>query len=181
MNQLINRYYHTFTSQDMDEVWWYVAHVLAITTHIGLCFAGIVAFPLIASFNLQPNKFSFNEVFLTCGSLGVGMLGFALTSYIFSALQKADKAEGRSTYFHKQTTTIIGACSAMILVVGEIIMAKALGRQGPVLLRVLCAVTACAATSTTLSVIADIIKLYTFNREDAEEDRLMWESQRIQL
>ncbi|KAI8944939.1 hypothetical protein F4801DRAFT_570054 [Xylaria longipes] len=73
------------------------------------------------------------------------MLGLTIGSVIFSALQKAHKPVGHSAYFQRQTTTIIGACVALTLVVGDIVMVKALGRQGSVLFGGLCAITAFAA------------------------------------
>ncbi|KAI3332711.1 hypothetical protein F4824DRAFT_503918 [Ustulina deusta] len=170
----------------MDEVWWYLTHVLAITTHLALLLAGIVAFPVVSAVSMPSfEKSEFESttirVSLAWGCGLAGMLGLIISSVIFSALQKAHKAVGHSAYFQRQVTTIIGACVAMTLVVGDIVMATALGRQGSVLFGGLCAITAFAAIFTAISVIADIVKLYTFDREDAEEDRLMWESQRIAL
>ncbi|KAI1130739.1 hypothetical protein F5Y10DRAFT_107412 [Nemania abortiva] len=162
----------------MDEIWWYVAHVLAIATQFGLLLAGIVAFPVSSQLSSNDDEFG---VFLAWGSACVGMLGLVFSSVIFSALQKVDKAVGHSAYFQRRTTTIIGACVAITLAIGDTVLAIILGRQASALLRGLCAITAFAATFTTLSVVADIAKLYIFDREDAEEDRLMWRLQGIQL
>ncbi|KAI3337150.1 hypothetical protein HD806DRAFT_475841 [Xylariaceae sp. AK1471] len=165
----------------MDKVWWYVVHILAIAGHAGLLLAGCVAFFILALSRVSADSNFVGSPFLAWASGAVGMLGVIVNTTVFRSLQRADKAAGQSVYFKRQTTTILGTFAAMTLVVGDIVFAKTLGRQGLGLFRGLCVITAIAATFTTLSVIADLFKLYMFDREDAEEDRLMGESQRIQL
>ncbi|KAH8168204.1 hypothetical protein CIB48_g12 [Xylaria polymorpha] len=180
----------------MDKVWWYGAHMLAIATHLGLMFAGGAAFVMsgmsstndkidIHDFDVQKHFDSFRDsgrrVSLAHSSGAVGMVGLVFNIAIFSASWKADKAVGHSAYFQRKITTIAATCAAMILIIGEIIMATALGREGSALFGVLCGITSLAATFTALSVVADVVKQYTFDQEDADEDELIWESQRIQL
>ncbi|KAI1188896.1 hypothetical protein F5B17DRAFT_393777 [Nemania serpens] len=172
--QQTERLYNMLTPRETDAVWWYAAHMLAIAAHLVLLFAGLVTFPILAI----SDGSHVIRVTLAWGSVAVAQIGLVVNGIVFSALQKADEAVGHARYFRRQTTTVVAACAAMALVVGEIVMAKALARQR---LGALCAIVASAATSTALSVIADIVKLYTIDAEDEEEDRLMWESQRIQI
>lgn len=73
------------------------------------------------------------------------MLGLVLNIAIFLAFKNAEEAVGHSAYFQRKMTTIGAACVAMILVIGEIFMAKALGRQGSLLISGLCGITSLAA------------------------------------
>ncbi|GAW16491.1 hypothetical protein ANO14919_059200 [Xylariales sp. No.14919] len=165
--------------------------MLAIATRLELLFAGGLAFVMsgmssmndkidLQDFDVQKHFDSFRDsgrtVSRAWGSGVVGMVVSELNIAIFSALWKADKAVGHSAYFQRKITTIASTCVAMILVIEEIIMAKALGHQGSALLGGHCGITSLAATFTVLSVVADIVKKYPLEREDADEDELIGES-----